>query len=205
VQGTLFFYAKLRHIHYGNLDQAHFGFAVYALGFYIDEEAAKKSLGAKFSNAESSSLAKNQSLCDGNLLRIAASCTSLGMLPPCVQACIFPVAFSLLHVDADGGSLCAEVVNSQDIEKTVRIVITSGMVDHNRFLGGLKESLVPACDKVATITSHLPSPSYHTPHCCRPQGSCRELQCPVALNRPWRTRQVELVTFSCCILVPLAV
>jgi hypothetical protein len=48
-----------------DLDQAHPPFAVYALGFYVDEEAAQKALGPKFSNAESN-LAKNQSLCDGS-------------------------------------------------------------------------------------------------------------------------------------------
>ena len=42
----------------------------------------------------------------------------------------------------------AEVVNAQDLEKTLRIVITSGMVNHDRFVGALKESLVPACKKV---------------------------------------------------------
>ena len=42
--------------------------AVYALGFYIDEEAAQKALGPKFSGTESSSLEKKQSLCDGDLL-----------------------------------------------------------------------------------------------------------------------------------------
>jgi len=83
---------------------------VYALGFYIDEEAAQKALGPKFGSAESSSLEKNQSLCD-------------------------------------------EVVNSKDIEKTVRIVITSGMLNHDRFLGGLKESLVPACKKAGDVES----------------------------------------------------
>lgn len=133
--------------------------------------------------------------------------TSYALPPPVHHLAPFlhvsMLVISLLHVHADGGSLCAEVVNSQDIEKTVRIVITSGMVDHDRFLGGLKESLVPACDKVATITSHFPSPIYHTPHSCRPQGSCRELQCPVALIRPWRMRQIELLAKSRRILVPI--
>lgn len=47
--------------------------------------------------------------------------------------------------------LCAEVINQQDLEKTLRIVITSGMVNHDRFVGALKESLVPACQKVSLI------------------------------------------------------
>lgn len=83
---------------------------VYALGFYIDEEAAQKTLGPKFGSAGSSSWAKDQSLCD-------------------------------------------EVVNSREVEKTVRIVITSGMVNHDRFLGSLKESLVPACEKAGDVES----------------------------------------------------
>lgn len=37
---------------------------------------------------------------------------------------------------------------SDDIEKTIRIVVTSGLVTHDRFLNGLKDSLVPACKKV---------------------------------------------------------
>lgn len=40
------------------------------------------------------------------------------------------------------------MINAQDLEKTLRIVITSGMVNHERFVGALKESLVPACKKV---------------------------------------------------------
>ncbi len=42
----------------------------------------------------------------------------------------------------------AEVIGAQDLEKTLRIVITSGMVNHERFVGALRDSLVPACKKV---------------------------------------------------------
>jgi hypothetical protein len=56
----------------------------------------------------------------------------------------------------------AEVVNSRDIEKTVRIVITSGMLNHDRFLGGLKESLAPACEKVTTASLCRPPPVFLT-------------------------------------------
>ena len=44
--------------------------------------------------------------------------------------------------------LIAEVINAPDLEKTIRIVVTSSMVNHDRFIGAFKESLVPACEKV---------------------------------------------------------
>jgi hypothetical protein len=50
-------------------------------------------------------------------------------------------------------SLCDEVINSNDVEKTVRIVVTSGMLNHDRFLGGIRESLVPACEKAGDVES----------------------------------------------------
>lgn len=47
-----------------------------------------------------------------------------------------------------GRSNLADVITANDVEKTVRIVITSGMVNHDKFLSGLRDSLVPACKKV---------------------------------------------------------
>ena len=45
---------------------------------------------------------------------------------------------------------CAEILEA-DVEKTIRIVVTSKLVNYDRFLGSLKESLQPLCEKVRTV------------------------------------------------------
>jgi hypothetical protein len=130
---------------------------VYALGFYVDEAAARDALGPKFSRVESSAAANDQSLCDGELLPSCASCYISWHASPGQLRVGWSLPRPCCKVQADSGSLGAEVVNSREIEKTVRIVITSGMVNHDRFLGSLKESLVPACEKVPTTSTTHPS------------------------------------------------
>lgn len=43
--------------------------AVYALGFYIDQQAAAKALGEKYSKKSPSALQGDQSLCDGKFYK----------------------------------------------------------------------------------------------------------------------------------------
>lgn len=45
--------------------------------------------------------------------------------------------------------LQAEVIQAKDVPKTVRIVITSKMVNGDRFFKGVEESLQPVLQKVA--------------------------------------------------------
>ena len=47
--------------------------------------------------------------------------------------------------------VCAEVVQSNDIPKSMRIVITSGMVNSERFAQGIRETLAPALEKASLL------------------------------------------------------
>ena len=42
----------------------------------------------------------------------------------------------------------AEIVQNNDVPKSMRIVITSGMVNSDRFSNGIRETLGPALQKV---------------------------------------------------------
>ena len=41
----------------------------------------------------------------------------------------------------------ADIISEDGIEKTVRIVVTSGLVNHSKFLSGIRESLWPALER----------------------------------------------------------
>ena len=97
-------------------------------------------LGPKYGGMSLATLKQDPSLCNGML----NSCPSQWCLP---------------HRPARSSAFCADVIEANDLEKTIRIVITSGMVNHDKFLNGLKESLVPACQKVrlAAASDGFPS------------------------------------------------
>ena len=54
--------------------------AVYALGLYVDEQAAQKSLSTRFPNADVNELASIQKLCDGESLYHTGVSMSLNLL-----------------------------------------------------------------------------------------------------------------------------
>ncbi|KAK9806684.1 hypothetical protein WJX73_008043 [Symbiochloris irregularis] len=83
---------------------------VYSLGFYIDEQAAKKVLGPKFKGRTVESLSKDQ-------------------------------------------QLCSEVIQAHSVPKTVRIVITSRMVNGDRFSSGVEESMTPVLKQLGDESS----------------------------------------------------
>ena len=109
--------------------------AVYALGFYLDQQAAKKMLGPKYGGMSLATLKQDPSLCNGTL-NATVFLTAVLANDYCLTGSSVPSA------------ICADVIEANDLEKTIRIVITSGMVNHDKFLNGLKDSLVPACQKV---------------------------------------------------------
>ena len=165
--------------------------AVYAMGFYMDEKAAKHTCDSDFSCLPPTSLQHNQALAESIdhpsskpalpaplhasarcYFELAATCIAwycvicrslkLAVMHP--QTLIGlgkatkPVSpVSPLNLCIETRTFPAGVKTAHDIEKSVRIVVTSGLVNQERFSKGLRESLEP---RLRTVSS-FPSKFWH--------------------------------------------
>ena len=126
-----------------------FLYAVYAMGFYMDENAAKQACSKEFSCLPPVSLERNQALAErASPYIISQSCLQVPGRPlPCaldVISCAHAYEHASWAVAAREQVLpAAGVKAAHDIEKSVRIVVTSGLVNQERFSKGLRESLEP--------------------------------------------------------------
>ncbi|EFJ45108.1 hypothetical protein VOLCADRAFT_106123 [Volvox carteri f. nagariensis] len=108
--------------------------AVYALGIYVDAPAAKSTLSA-FKKKPVEDLVKDQSFYDAPHQHCLPG-SSAGCLPPHpFRAC--PHAYPPVHV------VVPAVVAAPNVEKTLRLVISSRLVDRKKFLEALEERLAP--------------------------------------------------------------
>ncbi len=121
------------------------------MGLYIDSTAAKKVLGEDFDCLPPISLEHNQALAEREF---PATCkhsyTDFVDMGSYMVFCSYMMSCKS-HQDGDfivWWSFDTGLMASNNIEKTIRIVVTSGLVNQGRFSKGLRESLEPRIEKV---------------------------------------------------------
>ena len=127
-----------------------FAHAVYAMGFYMDKDAAKQTCSEEFSCLPPASLEHNQALAeratgiypsDPARYWTTVLCHHLGSCECARRSCLLRAV--------------AGVKTAHDIEKSIRIIVTSGLVNQERFSKGLRESLEPRLRAVRPLTPKL--------------------------------------------------
>lgn len=137
---------------------------IYALALFVDQQAVRSQLHAKFGGASADALARSQALFDGERVTVggggggacpgswARSSTALQRMPlrlaaPAAALCC-PAGHAHSTCCTDALLPVAELVAHEGVEKTLRIVITSGLVKRKAFLEALEERLEPPLKQV---------------------------------------------------------
>ena len=124
-----------------------FAHAVYAMGFYMDKDAAKQTCSEEFSCLPPASLERNQALAE-RAIRVYPNDP-----PRYWTAGLCHYSYSREYTRRSCLSLAvAGVKTAHDIEKSVRIIVTSSLVNQERFSKGLRESLEPRLRAVRPLT-----------------------------------------------------